>query len=209
MTAFLQWLTAGLQFLSLLSGSVWLLSRPFVFTLYYSNPPQEARDAQAIVRWLNSQKPAKAINVPLRAGHLTDKETAHFGDVRRALQANQALFLACTTLLVGILAWKRFSPTLIRAAQPRCLVLCGTLSLFSLVLALWDWKVFFAWLHDPLFGPTSWRLPRNSYSLRLFPAPFWGAIGATVLLSPAVISALAALLLSRRGKKRMNETANS
>jgi len=203
MTAFLQWLTAGLQFLSLLTGSIWLLSRPAVFILYYSNPPQEARDAQAIVRWLNSQTSATEINVPLRAGHLADKETAHFADVRRALQVNQVLFLACTTLLVGILAWKRFSPTLIFAAQTRCLVLCGTLWLFALVLAVWDWKVFFAWLHDPLFGPTSWRLPRNSYSLQLFPASFWRAIGAAVLLSPVVISTLAALLLSRRGKKEI------
>jgi hypothetical protein len=195
----------GLGFIELIAGllmAVWLLSSPPVFRLYYpaSGDPARVADATTIVEWLAGQESFTALNSQLTRGALTRKELNHYADVRRILeQVSTAVWLSACVVMALIVAAFKISPDVLQAAQWRGLSVLGILMLASCALAWWDWEVLFAWMHYPLFGPTSWRLSRTAYSLQLFPDSFWQTSTIIVCAFP-VLMMLAIATCARLGR---------
>jgi uncharacterized membrane protein len=194
----LAWLLGGLEVLLALVMTVWILSVPAVFDVYYSllNVSPHRQDASRIVKWLSSTQRERTLNLALIEGQLGPKELKHYSDVRRVFGSLPGVVAALALLTAVLLAITRSSLQVLTAAQWRgfCLWLLLLVSLGG--LALWDWTTFFAWAHQPLFGDRSWRLPKGAYSLTLFPASFWRTLTAAVLGSPALLLGLAAIGLA-------------
>jgi uncharacterized membrane protein len=184
------WLAGSLEMLFFATVSLWLLTAPAVFQVYYPVVQNRAdlSDASVIVQWLSSDHRERSLNLELN-GKLVPAELRHYSDVRRVfrwfrpLTVGVALTFAMTLLLVP--------PSLkaLAACQWRGLIFWSGLLLAIGGLAWWDWNHFFALVHHPFFGDQSWRLPHQAYSLRLFPARFWQIVAGAVLLLPLLASA--------------------
>lgn len=184
----LAWVLAVLQVGFSLAAAVWLLTVPAVFDVYYPlvRPSADASDARALMEWLSTDYRARSLQLAVKGGTLTEKELRHYLDVRRVLRWVPRAALGAAMLAVVLMAVIKPSRELLRAVQWRAFGLWGALLLVCGGIACWDWKLFFAWMHQPFFGDRSWRMPRNSYSLALFPASFWRITAACVLLAPAL-----------------------
>jgi uncharacterized membrane protein len=127
---------------------------------------------------------------------MTPNELRHYSDVRRVLPWLTRLLAvtAAAILLLAILRPRR-RPDLRRIHRAGLLLWLGV-SLVAAMLAWWDWKLFFSWIHHPIFGPDSWRFSKDAHSLQLFPASFWRALLAVIALTPALVLALTARALS-------------
>jgi uncharacterized membrane protein len=188
------WLLGSFEVLFCMAVTLWLLTSPALFSRYY--PPlhisRHTRDAEAIVKWLSTSYRTRSLNLALTSGQLSSKELHHYADVRQVFRWFPRL---ATGFLIGLLALVTLArpvlPALARAQWRGLLVW----SFFWLILggaAWWDWNWFFARLHHPFFGDTSWRLPDAAYSLQLFPARFWRLAVTAVALGPlTVLGALA------------------
>lgn len=188
----LVWLWALLQLLASATFLIWLCFRPGLFDWYYPVlvSRDHAGDAGLIVRWLDSREPGVWLNSHLKKGALRPKEIAHFEDVRRVLRRGRIL-MACSWVALGVLGLvAQMKSKEIRAAQERVFILTGAILGLGLFFALWDWRVLFAWLHQPFFGPTSWRMPRAAYSLALYPERFWQVMSFAVIAGTILIGAV-------------------
>lgn len=192
------WVFGGLQVLFSMALAAWLLTLPAAFGVYYSllRPSAHSADARAVVQWLRTEHRTRSLNLALRDGKLTDRELRHFVDVRQQFPWFGRTALAAVILAALWIAVARPSRGAFAAAQRRALWIWAALLLVLGGLAVWDWKLFFAWMHQPFFGDRSWRMPRSSYSLVLFPASFWKFTAACVLLAPG-LTLLAGCLASR------------
>jgi hypothetical protein len=191
------WLFGSLEMLALLIVSIWLLAAPRVFQAYYPflNSRGNVSDATLVSKWLWSKGSVFDLNPNLSSGKFIRKELSHYADVRRWLRRTPPLF-AGLLLSMGIL-WQ-ISPTreTFSRAQWRGLTLLMLLSTVSAAVAFWNWRFFFAAIHYPFFGSTSWKLPDNCYSLRLFPSLFWQFAGSIAIALPAIVLAATATLLN-------------
>jgi integral membrane protein (TIGR01906 family) len=194
--AVLEWLAASML-------AIWLLFQPAVFEVYYPKAVQRgnARDATAIVRWLWSSEEARLINTHLQSGALSMKEIAHYADVRRVLRQGFFLMLAAVALLGVLLVIRRPSKTILAWVQARVCFLSAAFLLMLAILGFWDWRALFSALHDPFFGPTSWRFPKGSYSLALYPATFWQLMGVVALALPPGLAFAGYIFLRPKGGK--------
>lgn len=181
-----EWVFGGLQVLFSMALAAWLLTLPAAFGVHYSllRPSAHNADAKAVVQWLRTEHRTRSLNLALRDGKLTDKELRHFQDVRQQFPWFGRTALAAAALTALLIVATRPSREAFAAVQWRALWIWAALLLFFGGTAVWDWKLFFAWMHQPFFGDRSWRMPRNSYSLVLFPASFWRFAAAWVLLAP-------------------------
>jgi uncharacterized membrane protein len=197
------WAWAVLEWLAASTLAIWLLFQPPIFQVYYEKAVQQRNlnDAAAIVRWLWSGEEARLINTHLRAGALSVKELAHYADVRRVLHQGVYLMLAAFVLLGVLLALRRPSRVLLALAQPRVCFLSAAFLLMLALLGIWDWRALFSALHNPFFGPTSWRFPKGSYSLVLYPASFWQLMGVVALALPLGVAASVYFFLRPKGGK--------
>lgn len=195
------WVIGILEVTALLLGAGWLLMRPAIFGWYYPAVKESARapDAARIVRWLSNRESIWTLNPGLKWGQLRRNELDHYEDVRRWLNRVPAALLGVSAAgALGVLMNRRAG--MLEAVQWRGLAFLGFLLVFGACFAAWDWKVFFAWIHYPFFGESSWKLSRGAYSLQLFPAQFWRLMGTVWLIAPFVALASAGILL--RGAQR-------
>lgn len=192
------WVLGGLQVLFSMALAAWLLTLPAFFGVYYSllRPSAHDADATAVVQWLRTEHRTRSLNLALSDGKLTDKELRHFQDVRQQFPWFGRTALAAAALTALLIVATRPSREAFAAVQWRALWIWAALLLVLGGFAAWDWKLFFAWMHQPFFGDRSWRMPRNSYSLVLFPASFWQVTAACVLLAPG-LTLLAGCLATR------------
>jgi hypothetical protein len=190
----LAWSLGLLEVLLAIATAMWLLSLPALFGVYYQalNISPHPRDAQTIVAWLASSQPEESINAALVEGQLWPKEISHFADVRKLFRWFPLMAGALAVLSVAALFAAKPSMQTLLAAQARGLLFWIILACFAGGLAWWDWATFFAWVHYPFFGESSWRLPKSSYSLRLFPASFWRLLAGVVLAAPLLLLAMVA-----------------
>lgn len=200
------WVIAVLQCFGLLLAGVWVATRPPIFDRYYGilvRSPS-SRDAHEIVAWLKSDRTEQDLLVHVVDRRLTEKELKHFADVRSWLHKVPKYCLGCALLItLAFFSARRanFVPLIERRSLVfMVLVLCGCIALAS-----WDWRIFFTWVHYPLFGSTSWRFPRGSYSLQLFPSSFWRAAGIMVAAPALLIPILLLGLRCAAGKKPIKE----
>jgi hypothetical protein len=193
------WTFAVLQCLLTMLLSAWLLFRPSLLAIYYPRlvSQQQSQDAVAITQWLTQDRPATDLNPSLHHGSLQPKEIKHFEDVRHRLQQGLPVLLGTFVLLAAVLVLFRPSLHWLAQAQTRCAILAMIVSCFAIILACWDWRAFFAFVHQPLFGPTSWRMPSRAYSLQLFPPRFWQIMGMVLAFAPVVLSLVIFGLLSK------------
>jgi integral membrane protein (TIGR01906 family) len=191
------WSLGVLEVILGMALSLWLLTSPALFRIYYPtlSVSAHARDAAAILDWLATNYRERSLNLALADAKLTQKELTHYSDVRRVFRQFPKVTLGLAFLTVLLAVALRPSLRVISIAQWRGLIFWSLLVLLVGGWAWWDWKQFFAWVHHPFFGDTSWRLPNNSYSLQLFPAPFWAALASAVLLAPVLLVGPAALAL--------------
>lgn len=201
------WALGVVEVLALALAAIWLLMCPPVFERYYPIVKESARaaDAASIVRWISSEENVFALNTGLRSGQLNRKELKHYADVRRWIRRVPAAMasLLCAGVILALISARRSE--LLQKAQWRGLAFLGVALGFGAVFAAWDWEVLFAWVHDPFFGPTSWKLSRGAYSLRLFPNEFWQVMGVAVIFCPALAMAGAGIVL-RRGASLIRST---
>ncbi|MHC1764848.1 MAG: DUF1461 domain-containing protein [Verrucomicrobiia bacterium] len=192
------WAFGGVQVLFSMALAAWLLTLPAVFGVYYSllRPSAHTADAKAVVQWLRTEHRTRSLSHTLRDGKLTDKELRHFSDVRQQFPWFSRTALAAAGLAALLVARTKPSHEAFASAQSKAFWIWAALLLVLGGLALWDWKLFFAWMHQPFFGDRSWRMPRSSYSLVLFPASFWQFTAACVLLAPG-LTLLAGCLATR------------
>jgi len=204
------WLMGGLEVLLVMAAAVWLLAVPSVFRAYYPvlQPARYTQDAHAIVSWLSTSHRERSLNLALTEGKLGRKEVQHYSDVRQVFRWFPWLTggLALATVLLWLVSKPR-APQLL-SAQGRGLLVWGALLLIIGGFAWWDWKAFFALVHHPLFGDRSWRLPDNAYSLQLFPAVFWRATAAAVVLAPGLLLGSTALLVQLAGHRVKSQRAS-
>jgi len=182
---------ATLQCGALLFAALWLATRPSIFDRYYSLLVRSPslKDVHEIGLWLNSNQSPQALAPAMSQGQFSEKELAHYADVRAEVRKIPAAFFICASAffalyiaglrsnLVQTIQWWAFAIMLI--------FVCSCIG-----LAIWDWRMFFRWIHYPLFGSTSWRFPIDSYSLQLFPVGFWRAAGIIVVLPPLLFPCL-------------------
>jgi len=191
------WALGALEVLLATALAVWLLTCPTFFRLYYPalRVSPHARDATTVVHWLSSSYRTRSLNLALQEAKMGPQELQHYSDVRSVFRwlPRVAGGLALLIALL-VLGFRSLRGRLLSAHY--CGLILWLICLLSVGgLAWWNWAAFFAWVHHPLFGDRSWRLPRGSYSLVLFPASFWRMMAATVLLAPALLLGLAALQL--------------
>jgi hypothetical protein len=183
------WLLGTVQLLAATAFFIWLLAWPPVFKLYYPllGIAPETQDAVAIVEWLSSDRSLSQLENAMRGGILTEKEILHYADVRYWFKWLPWIWgMGGGALLLG--CW-RFQPSreTVAAVQWRALWLAVIIMLAAAVFAWWDWKIFFAWVHHPFFGSSSWVFPWSAYSLQLFPAGFWRLMGGLALAGPLLM----------------------
>jgi hypothetical protein len=202
----LAWLIGLLELAGGMLLAIWLLTSPSVFRLYYPaiGHPAHHRDATRIVEWLHGNDSAAALNSQLRSGALTLKELRHYADVRNIFQRLPNIFWGAVLFGAILVIFLKPSAALIQAAQYRGLVALFVLLAASAIFTVWDWKVFFACLHYPFFGATSWKLSNSAYSLQLFPNFFWQLAGVTVCVLPAII-----MLATTVGLRALNSSRGS
>lgn len=182
-------------------GTIWLMFWPPVFEVGYvliDARPERKTDAVMIVQWLHYRAPPAWLNANLSHGKLSRKEINHYADVREWVERFPLAIAGLAGLWAAFIAVVRRNGELIAAAQLRGLCFLALGSLAGGLLALWDWKVLFAWLHYPFFGSTSWRLSDSAYSLRLFPAAFWQMMSCVSLAVPMAMLALGWWIMDRR-----------
>ncbi|MEW6156499.1 MAG: DUF1461 domain-containing protein [Verrucomicrobiota bacterium] len=199
------WAMALAELLAVVGLAIFLFSRPAVFSFYYRwlHEQGEFQDAQRIVDWVSGKRPA--LPLPLMGGQLTPKEIRHYEDVRQLFEKVPGAAVLAAIVGALIVYGARERRELFAAAQVRALILFSLFLMASAALAWWDWKTFFAWVHQPFFGSTSWRLGRGAYSLQLFPKAFWQITGCTVIAFTGLL--LACLqLVSLRLKTRQSNT---
>ena len=188
----LTWTFSLLLIPTLLCLSIWFFCYPFVFRQFYklSVGEEQMREASRVVGWLGGSAPVEDLAARLRGGALGEKEMAHFVDVRAWLLHAKtfAIVGSLALVIISFLARGRVSSfaEFLIAAGGRALLIFGALVLLGGVFALWDWKLFFAWIHYPFFGATSWKLPKASYTLQLFPTAYWRLMGIALALTPLV-----------------------
>lgn len=199
------WLFGVVEALAGVLGVIWLLFWPPLHALYYSVtdfPSEREADALTVVRWVQGDAPAAVLNSGLQGGKFSRKELNHYRDVRAWVDR---IPLAVTGLGLSM-AWIGWMNSdrrrLIASAQVRGVFFLGIASAFSGFFAVWDWKVFFAWLHLPFFGTTSWRFSNSAYSLQLFPAEFWQWMTVASAVVPLVSMAVIWTFVSKRGAFR-------
>jgi uncharacterized membrane protein len=201
------WVIGVLGVLLVMAATMWVLTMPAVFKAYYSalgiSPWKE--DAQTIVNWLASSQAGDSINPQLVNGQLRPKEVSHFGDVRRLF--GWFPVIAGVLLVLSALAVCAAKPSrqTLLAAQARGFLFWLVIVGFAGGLSWWDWETFFAWIHYPFFGATSWRLPNSAYSLKLFPASFWRLLAGILLLAPLLILGSISAILIVTGKKHQRQ----
>ena len=196
------WVIGPFEVLFAMALIVWLLTLPALFDWYYPalRVSPHPNDASQVVRWLAGNKVERALYLATVDGKLRAKELRHFSDVRRVFRnLPQVVAGLGLVLFIAALALRPSRQELARA-QVSGLTFWAVLLLTVGGLAWWNWALFFAWVHHPFFGDTSWRLPDNCYSLQLFPGWFWRVMAATVLLTPAAALACLAWLLRPRQK---------
>jgi hypothetical protein len=200
----LAWAVGLLELFLFLSVALCLLIWPPIFDKTYRALGVSAhpRDAATVVRWLSSSDRERSLNLALTEGQAGPKELHHYSDVRRLFRWFPRLALGAAAGLALVLVSGQASRGLLAAAQWRGFWIYAGLMIVLGGLAWWDWKLFFAWLHHPFFGDTSWRLPKGSYSLQLFPTSFWRRATAGVLLAPALgFGAVAAVIFLGPGAR--------
>ena len=182
-----------------------LLTAPAVFGWYYRSLHVSAhdRDAEAVVRWLSSTYRQRSLALAVSEGKLQPKELRHYADVREVFRYFPRLAAGFGLLSVLLLVAGRPGWPFLAAAQWRGFLCWIALVLALGGLALWDWQLFFAWLHHPFFGDESWRLSDDAYSLQLFPMKFWRIATGFVLVVPiALFGTLFALANAFRSRPR-------
>jgi hypothetical protein len=207
----LAWAVGLLELFLFLSVALCLLIWPPVFGGIYRavGVSTHPRDATTVVRWLASADRERSLNLALTEGQVGPKELHHYSDVRRLFRWFPRLALGAAVGLALVLASGQASRRLLAAAQWRGFWVYAGLIMVLGGLAWWDWKLFFAWLHHPFFGDTSWRLPKGSYSLQLFPTSFWRVVTAGVLLAPTVGFGAVAALIFLVPRARVNSNSAS
>ena len=197
-----RWLAWGLGLVELvfcLVASVWLLFRPALFQVYYPllRVPASRADAARVVEWIAGDEPQTALQRSLTSGRMSERELNHFQDVRAVIQRAPGLLAMGTAALVAVVLF-RPPKRVWRHAQKAGLVIWAVTGLGAVLLAAWDWRVLFAWLHQPFFGTTSWRLPNGCLSLQLYPERFWQFMAGCAALCPACVLAAACVALRER-----------
>jgi hypothetical protein len=197
------WMFGLLEVLLASAIVLWLLTLPPVFQAYYSRlkVSPHLQDAQTIVNWLATSQPGQPLDPTLAEGVLRPKELSHFADVRELFAWFPRIAAILAIISLASLCAVRPTRKLLLAAQARGMVFWTVLVCFAAGLALWDWETFFAWVHYPFFGRTSWRLPRSAYSLRLFPSSFWRLLAGAVLLAPLILLSAATAVLILTGSR--------
>lgn len=203
MTGITPWFLAILELALAMTLAIWCLSRPAVFSVYYPalNHGTETQDAVAVVNWLSSTHRQRSLSHALQSGQMQPKELRHYGEVRRLLAQLPGMAGVLAASLLILLMVARPSRALWITAQKRGIVLWLSLLAIAGGLALWDWQLFWAWVHQPFFGPKAWRLSSDAYSLQLFPVAFWRTLTAVVLVAPAIFLGLAWLGARLGGKQ--------
>ena len=191
------WLLGALEVVLIAAGTIWLLTCPAVFRLYYPalKPSSHIHDAVAVVEWLSSNYRERTLGLTMQEGRFDTQELKHYSDVRRVFKRFPELMAILALAFVLSLLSSTKTWRIIAAAQWRGLLIWSILLAVVGGLALWDWPRFFAWVHHPFFGDVSWRLPDDAYSLVLFPASFWRLAVIAVLVMPVLISGLAGYFL--------------
>jgi hypothetical protein len=202
------WSAAFVEVILLVGIGCWLLAQPILFGGYYpilSGAPYR-NDATRLVRWLHSSEPESALESGFRHGRLRAKEVKHYADVRKLFQRLKLSLLMTTLGAAAVMAIGRPSVAFLGQVQARALALLLLATAFGSLLAWWDWKTFFAWIHYPLFGESSWRLGRSAFSLALFPADFWRNTGLFLMSVPLI--GVVALWLGLRRWTRLGAATN-
>lgn len=184
--------------------AAWLLTLPAFFRVYYPllRFSEQSSDAERVVRWLSGDQRQRSLNLALSGGSLTARELEHYEDVRQLFRWFPRATVGFALLTVLVIAACRPSFEALAAAQSRGLIILAALFVFLGAFAWWDWKLLFAWIHQPFFGERSWRFQKDSYSLLLFPARFWRFAIGCVLLGPGLVLGFAALRIFPRAENR-------
>ncbi len=182
------WVAGLLLAVAGLAFSIVLLMSPAVFQMYYPRMKiaPEVGDAVRIVHWLSGDADGSALNFSLRR-KISAKEINHFTEVRRLFRKFPLVGAACLAAALGLLVMNRSQDKLFQKVSWRALGVWLLLAAVMGAFAVYDWPAFFAAIHYPFFGKTSWRLPDSCYSLHLFPTAFWKAMaGAVFVMTPSL-----------------------
>lgn len=201
----LAWIIAIIQSFTLLLAGIWIATRPGIFDRYYGflvRSPSPS-DAHEIVSWLKTDQSKEELFAHVVGRQLTERELNHYADVRVwAGKVPRSILWCAISMMLMYLSVRKLK--LLPLIERRALCFMALLLGGCVAFAVWDWRIFFTWVHYPLFGSTSWRFPRGSYSLQLFPSSFWSAAGILVT-APALLVPILILALRSAGEKKAIE----
>ena len=173
--------------LLLVLGSVLVVSHPVVWEKVHRSAMKEKlkevhyQDANRITGGLWTQEPYQDISDSLKFRKMNKKEIHHYGDVRSLLGKARIVVGVCAVLV--IIGFIRVGWRTVWNSGFVIFILLG------IILGVWmmiDWHSLFKSLHWVIFLDDSWKLPKRSYSLGLFPHAVWqlagGVIGGLVLI---------------------------
>lgn len=185
------WLHAGLG----LAWAGWVVSLIVCFfslplvsgwTHALIGPQQHHDDAKRISAWVAGGDAEAKIPLGYRAGKLTPKEQDHYTDVRRLLRWNRTVTGVGFSLLL-LLGLSQAGRKAAVAAAGIALWEFFILLAIAVVWAVVHWRSLFAFCHNLFFAEGSWRLPKNSVSLQLFPQSYWQEMFGLVLFGAALV----------------------
>ncbi len=151
--------------------------------------PIHHHDTDAIVGGLWSDESYASISSRLKFMPLCEKEIHHYEDVRRLL--GTAKVSAVVSLLLAFVGFYLVGWRKVWNAAFASFILLG------LIAGVWmwiHWRSLFRALHWMIFQDSSWILPRNCYSMALFPHKVWQLAGGIIALSVFIVLALGLLV---------------
>jgi len=202
-----------LAVITFLSAYAILASTPFIWEpIYdYSMPeggklkPEWREDAKTISRAFWNNESYTDINEAFKKTSqrytLHKKEIIHYEEVRDIIHF---LFIPFTIGFFTLIIWRWAMKKPIRWRWS-----LGYVTLGGAALAIWGtlaWRNMFRTLHWWIFQDDSWILPKNCYSLKLYPYAVWQTVGAVVLgalFLSLMILAILEFIASRKERRKI------
>lgn len=158
-------------FVSLLSALA-IVASPAGWEMVYKAPekmPVSAKeDGVTIAKHLWSERSYAEVSNELQGGRLNEREMKHYEDLQEKFRQVKILLWLGVPALALAFFWLRM----------RRVLWCSLTgyALLSTAVGIWaftNWRHCFHTLHWWIFQDASWRLPMNSYSLKIYPYAVW------------------------------------